>query len=399
MRLVHLADLHLGHRQYQRLTPAGLNQREADVAAAFVKAVDKTIDLAPDIVLIAGDIFQTVRPPNPAILHAFNHFARLRQALPSAAIVMIAGNHDLPRTAEMGCILRLFARLGIEVADREPRSILFDRLGLHVLAVPDLPEGSRPALLPRADVETNVLVLHGEIEGVIPRGLMMYDRATMTIPLDELHAPQWNYIALGHYHVHREVAPNAYYAGAIEYTSPNLWGELREESATGLPGKGIVEYDLAMRRRTFHPIPLARRFVDLQPIDGRGRTAAEIDDLIRLRIEQCGGIDDCVVRLVIRDVPRHIARELDAKAIRDYRRRALHLHLDTRKPEVLRVTGSGGFAGRRPSLIETVTERLQARAISPGIDRDALINLAVHYLRQVERNEGTPVASLAEGTS
>ena len=33
MRLVHLSDLHLGYRQYQRLTPGGINQREADVAA------------------------------------------------------------------------------------------------------------------------------------------------------------------------------------------------------------------------------------------------------------------------------------------------------------------------------------------------------------------------------
>ena len=35
MRLVHLSDLHLGYRQYQRLTPGGVNQREADVATTF----------------------------------------------------------------------------------------------------------------------------------------------------------------------------------------------------------------------------------------------------------------------------------------------------------------------------------------------------------------------------
>ena len=43
MRLVHLADLHLGYRQYQRLTPQGINQREADVATAFKRAVDKVV--------------------------------------------------------------------------------------------------------------------------------------------------------------------------------------------------------------------------------------------------------------------------------------------------------------------------------------------------------------------
>ena len=397
MRLVHLADLHLGHRQFQRLTPAGINQREADVAAAFVQALDRTIELAPEIVLIAGDIFQTVRPPNPAILHAFNHFARLRQSLPQAAIVMIAGNHDLPRTAEQGCILRLFARLGIEVADREARRIAFPALGLSVLAVPDLPGAERPALLPDPEARTNVLMLHGEIEGVIPRGLMMYDRATLSIPMEELHAPRWDYIGLGHYHVHREIAPNAYYAGAIEYTSPNAWGERREEDATGVPGKGIVEYDLAAKRRRFHPIRLARRLLDLGAIDAAGSTAAEIDELIRRRVESAS-IDDQIVRLVVRDIPRHVVRELDPKPIREYRRRALHFHLDTRKPDVIRFAASGGV-GRRPSLIETVTERLGSRSLPSDVDRDALINLAVHYLREVERNEGTPIAALAEGTS
>ena len=84
MRLVHLADLHLGFRQYQRLTPAGVNQREADVARSFVRAVDQTIALRPDLVVIAGDVFHTVRPSNPAILHAFKQFVRLRLALPQA---------------------------------------------------------------------------------------------------------------------------------------------------------------------------------------------------------------------------------------------------------------------------------------------------------------------------
>ncbi|HYS70260.1 MAG TPA: metallophosphoesterase, partial [Gemmatimonadaceae bacterium] len=56
MRLVHLADIHLGFRQYQRQTPAGLNQREADVAASMRNVIDKVIELKPDLVLIAGDV-------------------------------------------------------------------------------------------------------------------------------------------------------------------------------------------------------------------------------------------------------------------------------------------------------------------------------------------------------
>ena len=67
MRLVHLSDLHLGFRQFQRQTPAGINQREADVAASFARAIDRLIAIAPDVVLVGGDVFHTVRPTNTAI--------------------------------------------------------------------------------------------------------------------------------------------------------------------------------------------------------------------------------------------------------------------------------------------------------------------------------------------
>ncbi len=111
MKLVHLSDLHLGFRQYQRQTDRGLNQREADVAKAFQKAIDKIVEIKPDVILVGGDVFHAVRPTNPAILHAYSQFARLVEALPDAIIVMVAGNHDTPRTTETGWILRLFSSL------------------------------------------------------------------------------------------------------------------------------------------------------------------------------------------------------------------------------------------------------------------------------------------------
>jgi ribulose-5-phosphate 4-epimerase/fuculose-1-phosphate aldolase len=40
VRLAHLADPHLGVRQYHRQTPSGINQREPDVARAFRLAVE-----------------------------------------------------------------------------------------------------------------------------------------------------------------------------------------------------------------------------------------------------------------------------------------------------------------------------------------------------------------------
>ncbi|GAC1652395.1 MAG: hypothetical protein NVS4B3_14510 [Gemmatimonadaceae bacterium] len=384
LRLVHLSDLHLGFRQYQRLTPGGINQREADVAAAFRRAVDKTIELRPDVILFAGDTFHNVRPTNPAIVHAFQQLTRLTHALPQALVVLVAGNHDTPRSSETGSILRLFAPLGIHVVEGRARRLDFPDRSLSILAVPDGASATRPALVPDAASQYNVLLLHGEVEGMLSSAVATGERAAVAITLEELAAPRFSYVALGHYHVFRQIAPNAFYSGSLEYTSPNAWGELAEEREMRLPGKGLVHFDLAARAHQFHHLPSARALHDLPPISARGKSARELDIAIHAAVEGCdGGIDDCIVRLLVRDIPRHIARELDQKVLRDYRRRALHFHLDTRRPDIIR-SAAHGSPGRRPSLIETVRDKLRSRVLESDIDREALIDLGVRYLKEVD---------------
>jgi DNA repair exonuclease SbcCD nuclease subunit len=384
MRLVHLSDLHLGYRQYQRLTPGGVNQREADVAATFRTAIDRVIALRPDVIVFAGDIFHSVRPPNQAILHAFIQFGRLVQALPDATIILLAGNHDSPRSAETGGILQLFAQLGLNVVDREPQHLSFPDRGLSVLAVPDVPGLVRPSFTPDPGARYNVLVVHGEVEGMLPDNAMPGDRASVQFTHAELAASHWDYVALGHYHVFREVLPNTFYSGSIDYTSLNPWGEAYEQRVAEIDGKGFIERDLDTGELKFHLLPASRPFIDLPPVNARNLTAAETDDRIRSTVESCiGGIDDKIVRLIVRDVPRHIARELDHKAIRDYKRRALNFHLDIRRPDVLRLH-AGGAPGRRPSLNEIVREKLLARPLDSDVDRTALVERAIAYLDEAQ---------------
>jgi DNA repair protein SbcD/Mre11 len=258
MRLVHLADLHLGYRQYQRLTPAGINQREYDVALSFKRAVDQIVALRPDAVLVAGDVFHSSRPSNAAILHAFRQFLRLRTALPQAAIVVVAGNHDTPRTTESGSIMGLFEQIGIAVAAAETRSFPFEHLDLVVTAVPDVPGERMPK--PPDGAANRVLVMHADVTDVVPRFYAERDRAVVQVTRRELAPAEWSYIALGHYHVHRKVDDNAFYSGSTDYTSLNVWGDKYDEEEFGVRGKGFVEYDLSSGRHTFHPIPPSREF-------------------------------------------------------------------------------------------------------------------------------------------
>lgn len=381
MRLVHLSDIHLGFRQYQRQTPTGINQREADVAISLRRVIDKVIELKPELVLIAGDVFHAVRPSNPAILHAFHQFSRLMQMLPDATVVMVAGNHDTPRTAETGCILRLFSPLGITVVEGEAKRIPFPEHDLSILAVPDM--GKTPSLEPDPIAKYNILLLHGEIEGVLPRSGRELDRRPMGITQQELGAERWDYVALGHYHVYRQVEPNAFYSGSLDYTSTNSWGEMAEEEAIRNGGKGIIEHDISTGAHTFHAIPPLRQWVDLPSLSGANLSPASLDEAIRETVENLeGGIDDKIVRLVVRDVPRHILRELDHKAIREYKRKALEFYLDTRRPEIVR---QGQAApGRRASLADTVRDKLRSRVLTENIDREALVELGLHYLREAD---------------
>ena len=386
MRLVHLSDLHLGYRQYQRLTPGGVNQREADVATTFRTAIDRVIAIRPDVVVVAGDVFHSVRPTNQAILHAFIQFGRLVHALPESIVLLVAGNHDTPRSAETGGILQLFAQLGLYVVDREARRLAFPERegGLSILAVPDVPNMVRPSLTPDPDAAINVLVLHGEVQGMLPANVVATDRASVEISHEELGASRWDYVALRHYHVYREITPNAFYSGSIDYTSANTWGELDEQRIAGIGGKGFIERDLITGEHHFHVLPPARPLIDLPPVSGRGLSAAEVDERIRAAVDGCdGGIDEKIVRLTVRDVPRHVARELDHRAIREYKRRALNFQLDVRRPEALRLHGTGA-PGRRPSLNEIVREKLLARTLDSDVDRVALVERALAYLDEAQ---------------
>ena len=62
MIVVHLSDLHLGHRAFSR-SERGQNVREQDLAVAFQRAVEATVAEAPDLVLVSGDVFDRPDPP------------------------------------------------------------------------------------------------------------------------------------------------------------------------------------------------------------------------------------------------------------------------------------------------------------------------------------------------
>ena len=87
MQFVHMADTHLGYRQY------GLSERETDFLDVFDQAIDEVVRERPDFAVHSGDLFEYSRPPTRALLTAQKGIFRLKNA--NIPIYAIAGNHDI----------------------------------------------------------------------------------------------------------------------------------------------------------------------------------------------------------------------------------------------------------------------------------------------------------------
>jgi len=62
MRIIHMADSHLGFSAYNKVDPYGRNIVEEKIYEGFTETIDKIIDLHPDAIIHAGDVFHHVRP-------------------------------------------------------------------------------------------------------------------------------------------------------------------------------------------------------------------------------------------------------------------------------------------------------------------------------------------------
>ena len=117
LKLLHLADLHLGKRV-----------NEISMLEDQKYILGQILDLAQaeksDAVLIAGDVYDKGVPPGDAVELLDEFLTRLaRMGLP---VLCIAGNHDSPERLGFGS--RLFARSGLHIAGTFTGSVQHDTL-------------------------------------------------------------------------------------------------------------------------------------------------------------------------------------------------------------------------------------------------------------------------------
>ena len=113
MRFFHLSDLHIGLKLMNR----DLREDQEYILAEVVEAAAQE---KPDAIVIAGDIYDKAVPSAEAV-EIFDRFlGELTEAVPSAVIMMISGNHDsAPR---VDCFRKVLSRQKVYMIGQPPRT-------------------------------------------------------------------------------------------------------------------------------------------------------------------------------------------------------------------------------------------------------------------------------------
>jgi len=196
---IHIADIHLGYEQYN------LSVRREDFARAFHEAVEKTLELKPDFMIIAGDLFHQARPSNKTLENAVQNFRRLKEA--GIPVLVVDGSHDAAPNIITGTILNPLDSAGLIYYLPRHENACWENESCYVYGVPNFrtrhrTEHQLPAFYelkkPKPDANRfNIFVFHMALD--IPE-IMKGRPSTMAEASPDYIPRGFDYYAGGHLH-------------------------------------------------------------------------------------------------------------------------------------------------------------------------------------------------------
>jgi len=366
MKIVHLADLHLGYRAYSKLSAEGLNIREKDIIKTFKEALDKISELNPDLILIAGDIFHRPRPSNSTIYLTINLLQNFRKTCQSP-MILVSGNHEASKSFESGSILKILEATvpKIKVVDGQIEQVPLDNLNASILCVPynALYGFNKTSIAPDKNYKYNILAMHCSYNSVKCPELSKHASEEL-IDSEKINGSSWDYVALGHYHKFTQLEDNIYYSGAIERTSSNVWQEAQDK-------KGFIEYNLIDKKLIFHSLNNPRKVYDIRQINAENLCAEDINVKIDEEISKINDFDSSIIRLTVENIDPLALKKLDYKKIREYRKKAVHFLLNFIKKDVnLTFDNDGNPVEKQKNLYESLEEELKTFELAQGLNQE-----------------------------
>ena len=255
MRFLHTADWHLGKLLHgEHLTP---DQR--GLLRQLCEIVDEE---SPDVVLMAGDVYDRSVPPSDAVELLDDVLSELVLEL-DTPVVAIAGNHDSPDRLEFGS--RILKRQGLHVFSKptaEPRAVtLEDEHGpVRITGLPYAEPPQARYVFEDSEIKTHDEVLAAQAEAA--RSALPEDERAIAVahvfaqggaladserPLavggaETVHASRFDgfdYVALGHLHRRQSVEDGRLeYAGSLMKYSFDETGHAKSVNLVEMDGEG-----------------------------------------------------------------------------------------------------------------------------------------------------------------
>lgn len=405
LRVLHFADLHLGVAGYGAVDPhSGLGGRAQD----FLQRLDELVEVAReqevDLTVFAGDAFHS-RAPNPTLQR---EFARRVQALADVApLLLLPGRHDLPPQPTRASSLDIFATLGVpgvHVGNDYAVRHIKTRRGPLALAMAPWPQRAR--LLPDSRTSTDAAELTKALtirlaqlaaeadQYAMPRLLVAHlavstakvgseagfmPGAAPQVPLSVLADPRWDYVALGHHHVHQNLtasradSPPVVCSGAMERI------DFSEENEP----RGICLVELARKATRWRFLPLPARPLRTLQFDLRDSPAPDEALQTLLAGQTLAGV---ILRLQLQLTPENEAA-LNPVALRETLRQAGVWHLASLQRQVERQprVPAGSVEGLDP--LQLLQRYLEAQTLPPGHQAE-LMTAAADILRDLAPTTG-----------
>jgi len=378
MKILHVADTHLGFSAYRKVTAENINQREMDNYNAFKQFVDYAIKSKPDLILHAGDLFDSVRPNNRAITFAIRQILRLSKQ--GISFVVIAGNHEHPKLKETGHIFSIFDHIDnvypVYKAKYETLSLVMKKEKITIHALPQTSSkddfnDNLDKINPDPTSDYNVFITHGSVKGI--KEFTMDEFNELIIPEGFINS-NFDYIALGHYHKYTELSENAFYAGSTEsFTFADAGDQ-----------KGFIEVELKDKKIKHNFVPLKNRIVvDPTSIKCLDLTLDEVMDKIKGKIVEINPKDK-VFRIKLEDIASHIYRGIDFGEIKELSSDAVHYEL---KADLIK---DGDSKLGESSKIDALALEFEIFINNQDIkEKEMLLKLGIEYIGKIEaRDEG-----------
>jgi DNA repair exonuclease SbcCD nuclease subunit len=317
IRLLHLADLHLG-ASFPSLGERG-EERSRDFLNAFLRAVDYAAGSAKpvDFVVIAGDLFDTHDPDEGLVVQVEAAFEKLEKA--NLPVLIAPGTHDAPsyrrsvyRRLRLSKNVHLFLSPTLEPGPRvSVGGLSVQTYGIaYDAAVCERPLGEfRPIGL----ADFHVGVLHAALEDN-----PSWKRRSNDLPVNrtEIAASGLHYLALGHYHNFSEVREGgsvAVYPGTLEGK------KFGEDGPRYLVTATLGREAISIERTPWNQRTLVQSLVDFQVSDLTDEAALEQrllafagdQELVRLRLDGPSTFVFDAERLEERLAPRFFHLEID----------------------------------------------------------------------------------------